>query len=376
MAEQTAVKKTKRKNLGYILGCIFLLVLFAVISALGYILYSWGKPRLLEFLDSRFKAQNTLQIENEQSLVIDVIEKSQESVVSIAVSQLQFTPGSGLVDESSNIGTGFIVDKSGLVVTNQHVVEQTDVDYRVITSDGKEHEVIEIVRDNTNDIALLKIGEGDYKSLRLGSTEDLKVGQMVIAIGTPLGEYAGSATTGIISGLNRSVTARSDFFGTTAKQYNNVIQTDAAINHGNSGGPLIGTSGEVIGVNFATTEGADNISFALPIERVKERLAEYRKYGKFITPYLGVEYQMISETSALYYEDVVAGALVVRVVPSSPASKAKIERGDIITKIEGEKVNTSLATMIQKYEVGKEVTLEVWRDGKTNELKVVLEEAE
>jgi serine protease Do len=139
---------------------------------------------------------------------------------------------------------------------------------------------------------------------------------------------------------------------------------------------LIDSSGKVIGVNFATTQAADNLSFALPIERVKQRLAEYRKYGKFVTPYLGVEYQMISETTALYYEDVVAGALVVRVVPSSPASKAGIEKGDIVVKIEGEKVESSLATMIQKYEVGKEITLEVWKEGKTSQIKVTLEEAE
>jgi serine protease Do len=368
--------KTGSKRLGYLVGCFFLFFVFLVLIGIGTVLYSWGMPKLLDYLDARFKAQNVLQIKNEESLVIDIIEQSKESVVSIAVGKLEFTPGSGLVDETNKIGTGFIVDKSGLIITNQHVVAQDNVDYKVITSDAKEYDVVEVVRDNINDIALLKVEGENFDALDLGDSGSLEVGQMVIAIGTPLGEYTGSATTGIISGLDRTVTTRSDFFGSTTKQYEGVIQTDAAINAGNSGGPLIDSGGKVVGVNFATTAGADNISFALPINRVKDRLAEYRKYGKFLTPYLGVEYQMISETEALYYEDVVAGALVIRVVPSSPASKAGIKKGDIVTKIEGEDVVGSLAAMIQKYEVGKEVTLDIWSEGETSQIKVTLEEVE
>jgi serine protease Do len=369
-------RKTGSKRLGYLVGCVFLFFIFLILVGIGAALYTWGMPKLLDYLDSRFKAQNILQIKNEESLVIDIIEQSKESVVSIAVGKLEFTPGSGLVDETNKIGTGFIVDKAGLIVTNQHVVAQDNVDYKVITSDAKEYDVVEVVRDNINDIALLKIEGDNFNALDLGDSGSLEVGQMVIAIGTPLGEYTGSATTGIISGLDRTVTTMADFFGSTTKQYEGVIQTDAAINAGNSGGPLIDSGGNVVGVNFATTAGADNISFALPINRVKDRLAEYRKYGKFLTPYLGVEYQMISETEALYYEDVVAGALVIRVVPSSPASKAGIKKGDIITKIEGESVIGSLAAMIQKYEVGKEVTLDVWSEGETSQIKVTLEEVE
>jgi serine protease Do len=136
-------------------------------------------------------------------------------------------------------------------------------------------------------------------TLQLGNSDSLKPGQLVIAIGTPLGEYAGSVTTGVVSGLNRSVTAGSQGFWGIAKTYEDVIQTDAAVNPGNSGGPLLNSSGEVIGVNFATTSVAENISFALPANFVSRRLDEYRKYGKFMKPYLGVEYQMISEQEAM-----------------------------------------------------------------------------
>ncbi len=331
--------------------------------------------KLPAFLESRqITVENSsVKITNEENAVIEVVKKSQSSVVSIAVSKIAFTPENGVEDVSSSIGTGFVVDSSGLIITNQHVVSALNEDYKVVASDGKEYEIEQIVRDDINDIALLKV-DGKLDAIGLGDSDKLQVGQMVIAIGTPLGQYAGSVTTGIVSGLNRSVSATSGFFGETAKEYENVIQTDAAINPGNSGGPLINSSGEVIGVSFATTSGADNISFALPINVVKDRLSEYRKYGKFITPYLGVEYQMISESTAIYYDDVVAGALVVRIVPNSPASKAGIKRGDIIVEFNGEKVRGSLVSLIQKSEIGQEVPITIYRNAIEVELRATLEE--
>jgi serine protease Do len=270
-----------------------------------------------------------------------------------------------------------VVDSNGLIVTNQHVVSDTTADYTVITEDGEEYAVEEILRDDFYDVAIVKItlekGE-ELPALTLGDSDSLLVGQNVIAIGTPLGEYAGSATTGIISGLNRSVTASSGWFGSTSKTYEDVIQTDAAINPGNSGGPLINSLGEVVGINFATTAGADNISFAIPINKVKTRLEEYRTYGKFIRPYLGVSYQMISEYEALYYTDVVPGALILRVEPASPASQAGIERGDIIIKFADQEVNRSLADIIQEHSVGEKVEVTVVREGKEQTLTVVLGE--
>lgn len=312
----------------------------------------------------------------EENVIINVVKESSESVVSIAVSQVSLQRGGGIVDSVSKIGTGFIVDSNGIIITNQHVVSEPTASYIVITEDGKQHNVVEIMRDDNNDIAVLKIDAKDLKALELGDSDNLLVGQTVIAIGTPLGEYAGSVTTGVISGLNRSVRTSSGWFGSTTKVYENVIQTDAAVNPGNSGGPLISTEGKVVGVNFATTSGADNISFALPINIVKQRLNEYRTYGKFIKPYLGISYQMISEYEALYYRDVVAGALVVSTDPKGPAAKAGIERGDIITKINGEAVRGAFASLIQSFKVGDEVEIELWNTGKTRTVKVTLEEAD
>ncbi|MBI2356593.1 trypsin-like peptidase domain-containing protein [Candidatus Dojkabacteria bacterium] len=368
----------KYKRLLKIIGVLLLLIL---VVSIGIIVFNFAKPKVQTWLESRgLKKDAGLEsvktvIESEENVVIKVVKNAQPSVVSIAVSQLEFKPGQGVVDSSNNIGTGFIVDSSGIIITNQHVVSSQNSEYKVITSDGKEYSVEDIQVDSINDIAVLKVKGENMPAIKLGDSDKLLAGQLVIAIGTPLGDYAGSVTTGVISGLNRSVTTSADFFGTTTKEYYDVIQTDAAINPGNSGGPLINSSGQVIGVNFATTSGADNISFALPVNVVKNRIEEYRKYGKFIRPYIGVEYQMISEEAALYYKNVVAGALVVRVSTNSPASKSGLAKGDIITEINGKKLAKSISTIVQGYKVGEELTLKVWRNGKTLEIKLKLEEA-
>ena len=138
---------------------------------------------------------------------------------------------------------------------------------------------------------------------------------------------------------------------------------------------MISTEGKVIGVNFATSSGVDNISFALPINLVKQRIDEYRTYGKFIKPYIGISYQMISELEALYYSNVVKGALVANIDPSGPAAKANIKKGDIITKINDKEVEDSFSSVIQSFKVGDEIKVELWNDNTIRTVKVTLEEA-
>jgi S1-C subfamily serine protease len=366
-----------------VLGVSLITITMFLLLAVSFILILRVSPQLQDLLLNNMEEEQqeeekkpVLNITDEENVVINVVQRSSESVVSIAVTTLSLKQGEGVVDSVNNIGTGFIVDSNGIIITNQHVVSDINASYAVITQDGKEYDVVEIVRDDNNDIAVLKIDAKDLKTIELGDSDNLLVGQTVIAIGTPLGEYAGSVTTGVISGLNRSVKTSSGWFGSTSKTYENVIQTDAAVNPGNSGGPLISTEGKVVGVNFATSSGADNISFALPINVVKQRLEEYRTYGKFIRPYIGISYQMISSYEALYYKDVVAGALVVSTDPKGPAAKAGIVRGDIITKINGEKVENSFASLVQSFKVGEEVEVEVWNGGDSRTVKVVLEEAD
>lgn len=383
----------KRKNylgLGCGLGAIFTLILLAAGVFGGMYIY----PTINRWFDERgvvlFPSQNeivdgnsdnkastsTTVIGSDEEAIINVVKENSDSVVSIAITQLEFSPDSGVVNQSSNIGSGFIVDSEGLIITNQHVVSDTSSNYIVITPGGDEYKVKEILRDDLNDVALLKIDADRLVPLKLGDSSKLLVGQRVIAFGTPLGEFAGSVTTGIVSGLNRSVTTGARSFFGVSKTFEDVIQTDAAINPGNSGGPLFNLRGEVIGVNFATSSGADNISFALPINRVKSRLDEYRKFGKFVKPYIGIEYQIITEANAASFSDIVPGAFIRNVIPGSPAEKAGLENGDIITKVGDDEVDTLFAFLLQQYKVGDEVKMTVWNNGKVRTVTVTLGEAE
>jgi S1-C subfamily serine protease len=212
---------------------VFILLFATIIISLRF------SPELRTFLlgDSDSYVEPNITVTQDENVVIDIVKNSSPSVVSIAVTDISLQRRLGVVEDVSNIGTGFIVDTNGVIITNQHVVSDMSATYVVITEDGKQHNVVEILRDDSNDIAILKIDAKNLHALELGDSDALLVGQTVIAIGTPLGEYAGSVTTGVISGLSRSVTTSSGWFGSTSKVYENVIQTDAAVNPGNSGGP-------------------------------------------------------------------------------------------------------------------------------------------
>jgi serine protease Do len=264
-----------------------------------------------------------------------------------------------------------------MVVTNKHVVSGPNAQYRVITKDSKTYEVEKIYRDPVNDLAILKFNPpaGELRPVEMGDSNSLKVGQFVIAIGTALGEFRNTVTTGVISGLGRGVIAESPYEG-YVEQLDNVIQTDAAINPGNSGGPLLNSAGQVIGVNVAVAAGVENIGFALPINVIKDSLENFNKTGKFSRPFLGVRYQMISQRVALLNE-VPEGAYLVEVVSGSPADKADLKEGDIIVKIDGRSlkdIDGGLAKVISEKKVGETMELEVYRDEKTFKKKIVLEE--
>ena len=326
---------------------------------------------------------------NEESVVIEVADRVSPSVVTVAIVEpqrriLEFNPfGGGFQSrieggEPQDIGSGFIVSSDGLVITNKHVVSDTGAEYEVITKDGKEYKVQTVSRDPSNDLAVLKIDPagGNLTPVELGDSGNLKVGQFVVAIGTALGEFRHTVTTGVISGLGRGITAGSSFEG-FVERLDDVIQTDAAINPGNSGVPLLNSGGQVIGVNVAVAQGAENIGFAIPINIVKDALNEFNRSGSFASkPFLGVQYQMVDEETAILNK-VVQGAYVVEVIEGSPAESAGIEPGDIITKFDGEDVrdtNGGLADLISKKKPGQSVSIEVWRDGETLQLSTNLSE--
>lgn len=322
----------------------------------------------------------------EESVVIEVAEKASPSVVTVAVETpqrrvLEFSPFGGLREslqggEQQDIGTGFVVSEDGLIVTNKHVVSNETVSYTVITQEGEEYEIEKISKDPSNDIAILKIDASGLEPLELGDSDDLKVGQFVIAIGTALGEFRHTVTTGVVSGLGRGITAGSQYQG-YVDELDNVIQTDAAINPGNSGGPLLNSAGQVVGVNVAVAAAAENIGFAIPVNVLKEGLEEFRATGAFpARAYLGVRYQMVGEQGAIL-NDVPQGAYVVEVVAGSPAESIGIEVGDIITHLNGKDLTedgSSLAEVISEKNPGDIVGIEIWREGDRISTSVTLGE--
>ncbi len=376
----------KRLNIRkFLIGVALTLIVLAAVSGGVVADRLWGIKPLDKLIPRSSSFRLDQKILNEESVVIEVAEKASPSVVTVSKQSparriFQFSPFRGLTQRieggiPEDIGTGFVVSSDGLIVTNKHVVSDTRATYKVITKDGKEYDVKQISRDPSNDIAILKIDALGLKPLELGDSSSLKVGQFVIAIGTALGEFRHTVTTGVISGLGRGIIAGSILEGYVEK-LDDVIQTDAAINPGNSGGPLLNSAGQVIGVNVAVAQEAQNIGFALPINIVKEALKTFKETGRFAPkPYLGVQYQMISRRMAIL-NNIPTGAYVVEVITGSPAESAGILADDIITKFAGQELseNNTLADEIKKKKPGEQVNLEIWRNGQKLNLSVLLSE--
>lgn len=313
----------------------------------------------------------------EQTATEQVIDQSLPAVVTISEGSDNSSSNFGInpfnpfsqqpqtAPDSGNIGSGFIISPDGYLVTNKHVVSDLGVAYTVITYDNKKYKVQKIFRDPLNDLAILKINAQGLTPINLGDSSNLKLGQTVLAMGTPLGEFKNTVTRGIISGLGRGIDAGSPFGG-AVEQLNNVIQTDAPISAGNSGGPLVDLSGTVIGINTAVAAQGQNIGFAIPINTVKNSLNNFRSNGSsFEQAFLGVRYQMIDQTTAAN-NHVAQGAYVIEVISGSPADKAGIKSKDIITVFDGKKIGGSdssfLSQLITKKKPGDKVPVKVWRN--------------
>lgn len=369
---------------------ILLIILIVIVFSWDYLSQSANLQNLFTSLKTP-KNEQVVNVLREESTVINTVKKVSPSVVTIAVRDnrsAQNDPYSfffgeetpPLEDENQSeqyIGTGFVVKKEGIIVTNKHVVSDS-LEYIIVDEKGNKYDVDKIYRDPSNDIAIISIKDtpsGGMPVIELGSSSNLQVGQFVIAIGTALGEFRNTVTTGVVSGLGRGITAGSYFQGFT-ERLDNVIQTDAAINPGNSGGPLLNSSGQVIGVNTAVSSQGQNIGFAIPIDIIKNSIDNFNKTGQFDRPFLGVSYNIISERAALLNE-MPRGAFVQQVVENSSASDAGLERGDIITKIDGEALSdeNSLAVIISKKKIGDQLRLTVYRNGETLVLTATLKTA-
>lgn len=294
--------------------------------------------------------------------------------------------------ERQGAGTGFIISKEGIIITNRHVVPQGVTNVAVTLSDGTKLDKVEVIGRTSNndslDVAFLKITDTKGKDLtpvKIGDSSKVQVGDKVVAIGNALGQFQNTVTSGIISGHGRNVLA-GDSTGSNAEQLQDLFQTDAAINQGNSGGPLVNIDGEVIAINTAVaTGGAENIGFAIPISNVEGLIKSVLETGKLKRAYLGVRYVPITDEYATEFKlDVKRGAYIVpndnsgaSVVKGSPADKAGLKEKDIITKIDNVELDekSNLTSVLGRYRVGDKVKLTVARDGRTITLEVTLAEA-
>ncbi|MBI5221060.1 MAG: trypsin-like peptidase domain-containing protein [Candidatus Liptonbacteria bacterium] len=275
-------------------------------------------------------------------------------------------------------GSGFVISADGLIVTNRHVVADTEAAYTVFTNDGKKYDAEVLARDPVQDLAVIKVKASGLPTVELGDSNNLQLGQTAIVIGNALGEYRNTVSRGVISGLARTVTAAGAGMLETIRD---VIQTDAAINPGNSGGPLLNLQGQVIGINTAMASDAQSIGFAIPIDRVKRAIESVRRVGKIETAYLGVRYMAVTPDSAKEQNLPVDYGALIRgsndgpaVVPGGPAEKAGLQAEDIILEVDGVKLDMDhpLGNLIADHAVGDTVTLKIWRRGQNISLKVTV----
>jgi 2-alkenal reductase len=275
-------------------------------------------------------------------------------------------------------GTGFFITEDGYILTNNHVVEGAQ-QVTIILSDGTEQQAAIVGTDLYSDIAVLKTGGSVPAVARLGNSDVLKPGESVIAIGSPLGNFKNTVTVGVVSATGRSIDTGNGY------QIEDLIQTDAAINHGNSGGPLVNLAGEVVGVNTLvvrnTSSGdiAEGLGFAIPVNTAQAVAEQIIEKGYFARPYMGISFQPIDpQIAARYNLPAEWGVYITRIAADSPASRAGLQEGDIITKIGNVALDEShsYVNALFEYKPGDQIPLEVVRGNSTLQVEVTLGEAQ
>jgi serine protease Do len=424
--------KLPKINLIYFKSFVFLLSIIFVSSFFGFVAgtfsvfyypqltdyFSNSNTWISEFFDNDEKVVPQISRED---MIISAIDEASPSVVSIIITkdmpifeEYYVDPfgdfdvffdqpfldvkvpqyrQKGTEEKEIGGGTGFIISEDGMILTNKHVVQDEEADYTILTNDGKKYPARVLARDPIEDLAILKIGKekiitqnGDFNEqvfpmIKIGDSANLQIGQTTIAIGNALGEFRNTISVGVVSGLGRTITASG---GGIIETLEDVIQTDAAINKGNSGGPLLNIKGEVIGINVAMAEQAQSIGFSIPINKAKRDIEQIKTIGKIIYPFLGVRYVLITPEIQKEKElSVGYGALVIKgekgevaIVADSSAEKAGLQEGDIILEINSEKITpqNSLSRIIRKYNPEDQISLKILREEKQEIINIVLGE--
>lgn len=378
-------RQRSRSNFGYYILTLVIALVMGAVGAVGSLLYLSDHEDLqskigLDKLTIPVTKTEKIKLE-ESSAITDTVDKVSPAVVSILTTE-NVTDIFGRSYEETGGGTGFIITSDGLIVTNKHVASDENGKYTVFIADGKDYGATVIAQDPLDDLAVLKIDATGLPTVELGDSDNLNIGQWVVAIGNALGEFSNSVTAGVISAKERQITASG---GGMSENLEGLLQTDAAINSGNSGGPLVNLAGQVIGINTAVATQAENIGFAIPINSVKKAIDSIKQTGEIKRPMIGVRYipitKEIAKANELNYD---YGIWVLRVnntvaiVPGSPADKAGLVENDIILEIDGQRIdeNNSLVKILRNYNVGDEVIIKYAHNGTEKETKVKLAEAQ
>ncbi|MFZ1242750.1 MAG: trypsin-like peptidase domain-containing protein [Candidatus Saccharimonas sp.] len=376
-SQNQSLKKNKQRRISLIIAGVLLAIFLGALSMWLYIHGTYNKQAVTE--RDTLQSDGNLVTTTDEDAVSSVAEKVSPSVVSIVTNTTVSSIFGAAQQEAA--GTGVIVSKDGYILTNKHVVNGAST-IRVVTYDGTSYDKVKLVgTDPLNDIAYLKIeGANELAAIELGDSATIRVGQLVVAIGNALGQYQNTVTSGIISGKGRPITAASGDSSTT-ENLTDLLQTDAAINSGNSGGPLLNRSGQVIGINVAVASNAQGISFAIPINAVKGTLKSVLAGKGVKRAYLGVRYVSITPRLAKQYNlDVKEGAYIVAdgdsaaVSKDGPADRAGVKDKDIITKINNLTVGKQgdVSSLIGEYQPGDVVELTILRNGKEKSIRVTL----
>jgi 2-alkenal reductase len=317
---------------------------------------------------------NTTDIETSVTQSVERVGPAVVTVVGTVPGQNTFFGPTG---DQTVSGSGFFITDQGYILTNNHVVDGTK-EVNIILSDGTEQKATIVGTDLYSDIAVLKT-DGEVPAVaRLGNSDVLKPGESVIAIGSPLGNFKNTVTVGVVSATGRSIDTGNGY------QVEDLIQTDAAINHGNSGGPLVDLAGEVIGINTLIVRNtgsgdvAEGLGFAIPVNTAQAVAQQIIQKGYFARPYMGINFQPINpDIAAQYNLPAQWGVYVTKVADNSPASKAGLKEGDIITKVGDVALDEthSYVNALFTFKPGDQITLNVMRDGKDTQIQVTLGEA-